>query len=396
MFSGFNLKRHIICNTLYAIFNITFIKIIITPFFRSNGMDALQISTLITTQQFSWFLFLFISGAIFDLFGARTIFLLGRILEIISILLLIKTGFYNFLASMIFMGAGLGVMYGKYTSFIYNSLSLANRLDIYPRIASTYYFIWDIALAGMAYLTSQIMKTHSYEVIIYMSLIMKVLAIISIIVLIPSNAKSGMEEFKSASVKEIFLSVKDCAKKNHIFTYLLMFYGVLNFFTYPLCITIADMVLVDKGINAAGIAKYTTFITTIMAIGTLIPIVLFPHGISVRKCVLLSIIQMTLMLFSAISYNTICFIVCAGFLNLTFALIEVSIERRFEDFSNKKIRGSAISTSIAIGTLLTTVNIMLIGLIAKYLSYQVGLVVIILQILLILMFLHSKLKTLIK
>ena len=392
----FNLQKHVFCNTLYAIFNITFIKIILAPFFRAYGLDAVQVSTLFTIQQFSWFIFLFVSGIVFDLFGAKMTFLLGRILEIISILLLLKTDFYSFALSMVIMGAGLGVMYGKYTSYIYNSLSVADRLDVYPRIASAYYFVWDIALAGMSYITSLVLKNHSYKTIIYMSLIMKVLAVISIIILIPSGKKSGMEQFKSSSVREIFISVKECINKNHIFAYLLLFYGLLCFFTYPLCLTIADMILVDKGMDASGIAKYTTFITATMAIGTILPIVFFPKGISVKKCVCLSIIQIFLMFIAAIIYNTTFFMATAGFLNLTLALIEVSIERKFEDFSNKKIRGSAISMSIAIGTLLTTLNIMLIGFVAKYFSYQIGLIVILIQILIILIFLYSKLKILTK
>ena len=392
----FNLQRHIICNTLYAIFNITFIKIILAPFFREHGLDAVQISTLFTIQQLSWFIFLFVSGIIFDLFGAKMAFLLGRILEIISILLLLKANFYSFALSMVIMGAGLGVMYGKYTSYIYNSLSMAEKLEVYPRIASAYYFVWDIALAGMSYITSLVLKNHSYQTVVYMSLIMKVLALMSIIVFVPSNKKSGMEQFKSSSVKEIFSSVKDCMQKNHIFTYLLLFYGLLCFFTYPLCLTIADMILVDKGVNASGIAKYTTFITTIMGFGAVLPIVCFPKGMSVKKCVCLSIIQIFLMFIAAIIYNTAFFVATAGFLNLTLALIEVSIERKFEDFSNKKIRGSAISASIAIGTLLTTLNIMLIGFVAKYFSYQIGLIVIVVQVLLILIFLFSKLKILTK
>jgi MFS family permease len=388
----FNVKNHVIKNTLYAIFNVTFIKIIIIPFFRSNNMDPLQISTLQTTQQITWFIFLLISGVFFDLFGPKMTFLLGRIAEIIAVSLLLKPNFYNFVVSMILIGVGLGITYGKYTSYIYNSLSLASKLNIYPRIASAYYLAWDIAFSAMSYICSLVLKNHGYEAVIYISIGLKVFAILAVILLIPNNKKSNMDEFKSSSIKEIFSSVKECIKRSNIFIYLLIFYGVANFFTYPLCMTIADMILVDKGWNAADIARYMTIISLTMAIGTIMPIIFFPQGISIKNCVLLSVWQIIALIFVAITYNTISFVIIANFICATFSLVEVSVERRFEEFSNKKIRGSAMSASIALGTLLTTFNIMLIGVVAKYFSYHLGLIIIAIQMLAILLFLFLKLK----
>jgi hypothetical protein len=51
-----------------------------------------------------------------------------------------------------------------------------------------------------------------------------------------------------------------------------------------------------------------------------------------------------------------------------------------------------MSASIALGTLLTTFNIMLIGVVAKYFSYHLGLIIIAIQMLAILLFLFLKLK----
>jgi len=394
--SIFSVKKHLFHNTLYATFNVTFIAIIIMPFLRSNNMDAVQLSSLQTTQQLAWFGFLFISGVFFDLFGPKMTFLIGRLIELASILLLLKPNFYNFVLSMILLGAGRGITYGKYTSYIYNTLSLAGRLDVYPRVASAYYLVWDIAFSAMSFISSLVLKNHGYEVIIYMSAAIKILAIIAVILLVPGNKNSGMDSFKSASVKEIISSAIECAKKNSAFMYLMIFYGVANFFTYPLCMTIADMILLDKGWNAADIAKYMTFISIVMAIGTIIPIIFYPQGISIRKCVFLSVLQIIALLISSMFYEIISFIIIAGFICATFALVEVSVERRFEEFSNKKIRGSAMSASIAIGTLLTAINVMLIGYFAKYFSYHVGLVVIVIQMLISLLFLFAKLKHLTK
>ena len=167
---------------------------------------------------------------------------------------------------------------------------------------------------------------------------------------------------------------------------------MLNFFTYPLCLTIADMILMDKGYSAHFIAQYTMYITVSMALGAFISGVFFPRGISVARCIILSVAQMIIMSVAAIVYDDIIFMIIAGFICFTFSLVEVSVERRFEEFSNKKIRGSAASVSIAIGTVFSIVNIMLIGYIAKYYNYHYGLMFVVIQILLLLLFLYIKLK----
>ena len=386
------LTKDNISHTSYAFFNVTLISVVTIPYIRSLGYDALQLSTSQTVQQIAWFTFLFISGIIFDLFGAKITFIIGRLLEIISILLLLRTDFYSILLAMLFVGLGRGVMYGKYTSYIYNLLSTQGKINIYPRVASAYYFMWDISLAIMSFFSALILKKSTYETLIYISLFLKLISLIFIAIFIPSNKQNpSMLEFRSPSIGSIFTSVYECMKKNSTFTFLLLFYGVLNFFTYPLCLTIADMILADKGWNASMISKYTGSVTAAMAIGTAIPIFLFKKGISIRSCMILSILEMIFMLFAGFTYNTTAFVLIAGFICCSLSIIEVSIERRFEEFSNKKIRGSALSVSIAIGNLFTIVNLMLIGWIAKHYSYQIGLIVISIQILVCLALLFIKL-----
>ncbi len=85
---------------------------------------------------------------------------------------------------------------------------------------------------------------------------------------------------------------------------------------------------------------------------------------------------MVMLFITAIVYNMWMFMVMAIFVNMTFSIVEVSIERRFEDYSDKKIRGTAISMAISLSNLLKIVNIMIIGYLAKNYSYHVGLMVI--------------------
>ena len=388
----YGMKRFFLSNTFYAIFNTSFIYFVLVPFIRSKNYDSLQLSSFKSIEAFFWFIFLYISGFMFDRLGARITFVIGRIIDLFAIILLLNPTYTNIVLSMIMFGLSKGVNYGKYTSFIYNCLSLKGKLHIYPRLASAYYFTWDIAISFVSFISSLVLKNHGYEIIIYMSIAMKILAIISIFILIPSNTKLDLSSFKSESIKSIFTTAFNCIKKSKIFAYLLIFYGLLNFFTYPLCITIGDMILFDKGFTASDIARYTTFIITLMAIGNVLPITFFPNGIKVKSCVFISLIQMILMAISAVFYNIYAFIIISGSIGFTFSLLEVSVEKKFEEYSNKKIRGSIISFSISIGTILQVFNLMLIGLIAKHISYHIGLIVVVLPMILLLFILNKTLK----
>ena len=388
----FNIKKLILSNSLYAFFNVYIAWIVITPFFRANNINPLQISTLHTIQTASWFVFLYISGIAFDIFGAKTIFLVGRFASLFATTLLLKPSFTSFVFTMALFGISRGIIYGKYTSFVYNTLSIAGKLNIYPRVASAYYFVWDIAISLTSYVASLILKNNDYQLLIKIGIILQILAIASVFILIPSNNSSDFKQFQSSSVKEIFTSIIACMKKSSIFTYMLLFYGLLTFITYPLFIIIGDMVLVDNGWTGAEVAKYTTVMTTMMAIGTAIPIIIFPNGISVKKCVQISFIQMLLALLAMLIYNVWFFIIVGCFTCMTYSLFQVSIERRFEEYSNKKVRGSATSFSLSIGTLLQMFNVMLLGMIAKNFSYHIGMLVILIPICLLAFFFTKKIN----
>lgn len=373
----FNFKKHICGNIIYAILNVSLIHVVLTPFMRAQGCTPLQISTLHSSLNIAWFVCLYISGVLFDRYGARITLLLGRIVDLISIILLLKPTYNNMLTSMILAGIANGITYGKYTSFMYNSLSLEGKLNKYPCVASIYYCAWDIGISAMSFASSLILKHHTYEVVIQASVVLKILAIIFIFVYIPSNKNSRMHEFKSESIKIIFSTLSQCIKGNKVFVYLLLFYGMLNFFTYPIGITIGGMIFMDNGFTAENIALYTSVFTIFMAIGTVIPIFIFPNGISVKKCISLSLIQMIMLFFSALLYNIWAFMVATIFINVTFSLVEVSIERRFEDYSNKKIRGTAVSMAISLSNILEVVNVMIIGFIAQHYSYHAGLIAVV-------------------
>ena len=371
---GFSLQRFFASNAVYAFFNVSMLVIVLIPYLRSKNFDPLQLSTISSVKEASTFFFMYLGGILFDKVGPRKAFLVGRVMDMLALCLVLSGNLYVVLLSMIICGAGYGVTYGKYTSYIYNVLSMKGKLNVYARFSAGFYFVWDIAITFMGFVSTLLLKNHSYDFLIYVSIGLKFLAIISILILIPKNNDKNydFQQFKSESVKEIFSIVMNCAKKNTLFVYLIIFYGLLQFITWDLAVKVGDFAFLDLGWTPQGMAKYATYLSALMAVGTFVPMLFFPNGISLKKSVVLTLAEAVLFLMASIFYNDKMLLVSFVLLCATFTTFEVSVEKNFEKVSNKKIRGTAISVSISIGTILTVITTMLVGILAKYFNYHIG------------------------
>ncbi len=376
----FNIPHFWLGNTIYGMLNVSLISVMLVPFIKSLEFSPVKISALISLKEVFRFIFTFIGGIIFDRFGPRTTFVFGRVVDIISLVLLLNPTFTNVVISMMFIGISYGITYGKYSSYIYNTLSVHDKLHIYGRTTAEYYFSWDIALTIASSVSAILLKNHGYNVLVVVSIMLKIAALAAVVKFIPSNKTGLFKEFKLASTKEIILSVAECVKKSKMFTWLLSFYGVLNFITWPLAAIIGHMLLLDMGWNDVQVATYTTILTIIMTASTLIPITILPNGISLKKCFIINAAELVATLFAVIIYSPYLFVLSCFAMCATFSTIEVSVERRFEHYSNKKIRGSAISVSMSLATIINVIATMFIGFVAKYISYHIGAILLVLPL----------------
>ncbi|MBQ7536632.1 MAG: MFS transporter [Rickettsiales bacterium] len=368
----FNIPHFWLGNTIYGMLNVSLISVMLVPFIKSLEFSPVKISALISLKEVFRFIFTFIGGIIFDRFGPRTTFVFGRVVDIISLVLLLNPTFTNVVIAMALIGISYGITYGKYSSYIYNTLSIHDKLHIYGRTTAEYYFSWDIALTIASSISAILLKNHGYNVLVVVSIMLKIAALAAVVKFVPSNKTGLFKEFKSASTKEIVLSVAECVKKSKMFTWLLSFYGVLNFITWPLAAIIGHMLLLDMGWTDVQVATYTTILTIIMTASTLIPITILPNGISLKKCFVINAAELAATLFAVIIYSPYLFVLSCFAMCATFSTIEVSVERRFEHYSNKKIRGSAISVSMSLATIINVIATMFIGFVAKYISYHIG------------------------
>lgn len=376
----FNIPHFWLGNTIYGMLNVSLISVMLVPFIKSLEFSPVKISALISLKEIFRFIFTFIGGIIFDRFGPRTTFVFGRVVDIISLVLLLNPTFTNVVIAMMFIGISYGITYGKYSSYIYNTLSVHDKLHIYGRTTAEYYFSWDIALTIASSISAILLKNHGYNVLVMVSIILKIAALAAVVKFVPSNKTGIFKEFKSASTKEIILSVADCVKKSKMFTWLLSFYGVLNFIAWPLAAIIGHMLLLDMGWTDVQIAKYTSLLTIIMTISTLVPILFFPNGIALKKCFIINFAELVFVLLAVLVYSPYLFALGCFMMSGTFSLIEVSVERRFEHYSNKKIRGSAISVSMSLATIINVIATMFIGFVAKYISYHIGAILLVLPL----------------
>ena len=383
----FSMSKFTIGNSVFALLNVGWIHLLLIPYIRSNGFNPISVSMIQSIETITFFSFLLLGGIFFDRFGARTTFAISRIADIIAIGLLLRPTFFNICVSVILFGISYGTLWGKYTSFIYNTLSYYGKLSKYPSSAIVFFFVWDIAVSLGAFCSSLLLKNSSYDMLIYVSLLIKIASLIVVFIIVPSGNSWEMLSFKSKSIKHIFISIYECAKSSKNFTLLLLFYGALNFFCWEMASAIGERILLDHQWSSSDVARYISILSSIMAIGTLIPIVILPQGISVKSCIIMSAIQVCVLFISALIYNVWLFIAIMCFTNATYSLLEVSIEKKFEYFSNSKIRGSVISVTLAIAMALKLFNIMLIGLVAQYHSYHLGFIMVVLPILMFMVYL---------
>lgn len=390
--SEFKLRKFLsntfICSALHT----SLISCVLIPFFKSASMLPLQISLLITIKRLVRLVGDTFFGVIFDRFGAKIVFLLGRLMKLVSYFILLSNQSFTVLCTaMVIYGLSEGTIQGKVSSFIYNNLKANDKLSSFSRAMSAYYLTIDLHIALMSFIAGVLLKMYGYDLVIYISIVMNIFSFFLLLKLIPNDNKDGINDFKSKSIKNIWLTLKNVISKNRLFGYLIALYGILVFFAWQFG-SIASMVLLDMGMDGTGIATLGSVIKICMAVGTLIPMFIFKRSFSLN---IVSIVLLILVAFGAISavfYNIYLFCLFMIVLELLYVVLEVSLEKNLEQFSDKTIRGTAISLAMTFGNIVAVVANLFIGLIAQYFSHKFALCLILFSTLLICCFILLKVR----
>ena len=305
------------------------------------------------------------------------------------LLLLQHTSFWWLCFTMVVYGLSEGTVQGKVSSFIYNNLKANDSIKKFPKAMSLYYLFIDGHLAMMKFLTGILLGKYGYNIIIYASIIMNITSIVLIITLIPNNRENNLQQFISHSFKDVINKLLFILKQDRIILHIMIVYGILVFFAWQFG-SIASMVLLDMGMSDVNITFIGGAMNVCMIAGTIISLIFFQQSISLKKvCVSLSCI----VFFGTITtllYNMYLFCIFMAIIDLCYVVFEVALEKNLEFFSDKHIRGTAISLALITSNLVASMSNLLIGFIAQIASYKLALNTIMLMVFFILIFFARK------
>lgn len=380
------LIKTFICSALHT----SLISCVMIPYAKNLGMFPMQISIIITLKRIIRIFGDAFFGLFFDRFGAKKLFIIGRVMKLFCYILLLKYTSFGWLClTMIIYGLSEGTVQGKVSSFIYNNLKANDNIKMFPKAISLYYLFIDAHLALMKFLTGILLGRYGYNIVIYISIAMNITSIVLIIILLPNNNENNLQQFISHSFKAVLEKFAIILKQDKIIIYIMVVYGILVFFAWQFG-SIASMVLLDMGMSDMNITFVGGIINVCMIFGTMVSLIFFQRSISLIKvCVFLSLIVF-FGIFTTLIYDMYLFCIFMMIVDLFYVVFEVALEKDLESFSDKHIRGTAISLAMITSNLTASVANLLIGFIAQIATYRIALNIIMISIFLMLIFFARK------
>ena len=388
----FKLKKFLFNTYLCSALHTTMISCMIIPYSKYLGMLPLQMSIIAVSKRIVRIIGDGLMGLIFDRFGAKTLFIIGRLMKLTSYIVLFYSKTFTWLCvAMAIHGLSEGTVQGKVSSFIYNNLRANNKISFFPRAMSIYYFVINGYIGLINFVASVLLNMYNYDILIKISIIINIFSILFLIKLIPSNSQNNLNQFVSETFKDILKTVIFVVKSNHIILYIIATYGILVFFAWHFG-SVASMVLLDMNMSASNIALIGSAIRVCTVISSILSIYLFKFALSVDKIITYILLLVTFGAISAVLYNIYMFCVFMMCVNLCYVFLEVSLEKTLEQYSNKTVRGTIISFAMICCNFVSVIANLLVGFIAKYSSYKVAIITIFAIILLFISSLFIKQK----
>ena len=373
----FVFSKFISSTIAFGVLHTSLICCVLIQYFKDSGMLPLQLSIIITSKRLLRLFCDTFFGLIFDRFGAKIVFISGRLMKLISyLILLFYPSFVGFIIAMLFDGASYSSIYGKISSYIYNNLSIKRKLKLFPRSMSLYYLCMNATISMMTFFAGILLKHYGYNIIIYLSILTNIFSIFLLIRFVPKKTNSFISKYQSDSFKKIFLSLKNVIQQKPQFLYLIAIYGIVSFLAWQFH-SISSLILLDMGVSNVELAMCGSILKLCMGIGAIISITFFSKGARLSSCAVFLIFILLFGTASAIIYSKYLFYIFCLLIVISYTTIEVSIEKNFEFFSDKKIRGTAISLAMTFCSLVAIFSNIIIGIIAEMFGYQSALICVI-------------------
>jgi len=234
MENNIQLKRNVNKNYLYILLqNIDFTRGIWMLYLASKGMSLTQLGLLETIFHLTSFTMEVPTGAIADIFGRRVSRIMGRMTNLISvIILLLSNNFWMFAVSFIFTALSYNLESGAGDALVYDSLKEIGEEERFMKVNGNKELFYQVA-STISFLIGGILATKSYSVAFTLTIAFGIITITqSFTFKEPSIGMVRRDEVKeNVFIKQIKDSIKVIMKNPRIGTLIIFTDSIMVFCT---------------------------------------------------------------------------------------------------------------------------------------------------------------------
>ncbi len=234
MESNIQLKRNVNKNYLYILLqNIDFTRGIWMLYLASKGMSLTQLGLLETIFHLTSFTMEVPTGAIADIFGRRVSRIMGRMTNLISvIILLLSNNFWMFAVSFIFTALSYNLESGAGDALVYDSLKEIGEEERFMKVNGNKELFYQVA-STISFLIGGILATKSYSVAFTLTIAFGIITIVQTFTFKePSIGMVRRDEVKeNVFIKQIKDSIKVIVKNPRIGTFIIFTESIMVFCT---------------------------------------------------------------------------------------------------------------------------------------------------------------------
>ncbi|MDD7795809.1 MFS transporter [Clostridium sp. 'White wine YQ'] len=191
-----------------------------------KGMSLVQIGLIESIYHITSLLFELPTGAIADLYGKRFTLILGRILQIISsILMITANSFLGFTIAFLFCAAAKNLNSGSAEALVYDSLKGLNKEETYKLVWGKLAFFMSIA-QGIAVLLGGILADLSFIYAYILGLTVEIIALIITFGFTEVTTENRCKE-NNVLIGQLITSVK-VLKVRKVVLYLILFSALIG------------------------------------------------------------------------------------------------------------------------------------------------------------------------
>lgn len=281
------------------------------------------------------------TGILADIMGFKSVFFLGSILHLLALCLLLwPDNRVCLVLHLVCLGASASCSEGKIEACAYNICDRANKIGVFAKYLSTYYFVID-ALRGIA--AFSLIRFKLNNIMVYLAMLIVAIAIVIIYYIDDAVVSTKVARSQKLPVRFLWMEIKKLYRTFHMLPHIICLWALCNFLGWQIS-SIASMSALAHNPVIAAVAEVKTYEALFMSLGCILSFFLNRMLSSLRNIVIL--------LTSLIAFILMTSLCCSGLLFFSmltyiifYASLEIALERVIEKHAPFYLR--ATLTSIA-------------------------------------------------